>query len=71
MKTGELKKLLENVPDDFDFQINVGKPVVKSELEARDYKYPFDLERCETKKENYDIGWSSKIFSISVTVYDL
>ena len=71
MNAGELKKLLEIVPDDFDFQINVCKPISKPELESRDYKYPFDLERCETKKDNYDIGWSSKVFSISVIINEL
>ena len=67
----ELKRLIENIPDDFIFEIDVEKKVSDEDLAKRSYKFPIDSEICQTDKGNYDIGWSDKRMKLSVRISEL
>lgn len=67
----ELKKIIQDVPDDFIFEIEVEKEVSEKELEKRDYKYPRDSERCQVSNKDYDIGWSEKRMKLNVLIVEL
>ena len=71
MKIIELKKLIESVPDDFDFEVTVRKEIPEETLKTMSYPYPYDLETCETKVGDYDIGWSSEVFNIGVEIKEI
>ena len=70
MTIKELKEIISSVPDDFIFEIEVEKPVPAEVLESRSYKYPYDSQRCETGKGNYDIGWSDSKMKLNVRIND-
>jgi len=67
----ELKKLIENVPDDFIFEIDVEKKVSDEELSKMSYKYPFDNEICQIHEGDYDIGWLEKKMRLSIQILEL
>uniref|UniRef100_A0A6M3LUQ7 Uncharacterized protein n=1 Tax=viral metagenome TaxID=1070528 RepID=A0A6M3LUQ7_9ZZZZ len=71
MKISELKKLIENIPDDFEFEIEVQKDVPQKELKKRSWAYPLDTERCQTNVKDYDIGWSDKKVKLDVKINEL
>lgn len=71
MTVGELKKIIDGVPDNFIFEVEVEKEVTKDELAKRSYPYPFDSERCQIKSDNYDIGWSDFKMKVNVRINEL
>ena len=71
MKISELKKLIENVPDDFEFEVNIRKQIPSERLKTMSYQYPWDTERLKTDAKDYDIGWSEKKMNIGAEVREL
>ena len=71
MTVGDLKKIINGVPDNFIFEVEVEKEVSKEELAKRSYPYPFDSERCQINSDNYDIGWSENKIKVNVRIKDL
>ncbi len=41
MNIAELKKLINDLPDDFEFEVEVSKNLTKEELEGSKYPYPY------------------------------
>lgn len=56
---GDLKKLLEQLPDDFMIKMHVTRELTEEELEQQSYKYPY--EYIDSELEMNDIGYSDKI----------
>jgi len=71
MTVGELKKIIDGVPDNFIFEVDVEKEVSKEELSKMQYPCPFDSERCQVKSGNYDIGWSDGKMKVNVRINEL
>jgi len=71
MTISELKNMIENVPDDFEFSVMVEKRVSQEELDKRHWKYPIDTEKCKTERSNFDIGWSDKQCRINIRINEL
>lgn len=70
MTIAELKTLIENVPDDFEFEVEVSKRRSEEELEDCVYPYNYNSERCSTSNKDYDIGWSEKKMKIDVKIIE-
>lgn len=66
MTIGELKELIKDVPNDFEFEVEVSKRRTESELKDSGYPYPYNFERCSTDNRDYDIGWSEKKMKIDI-----
>lgn len=60
MKISELKQLISDVPDDFEFEIEVRKRIPDDVLATMSYPFPDDTETCVTERGNHDIAWSEK-----------
>ena len=71
MTIGELKQLIKDVPEDFEFEVNVSKRLTESDLKESSYPYPFNSERCSTDNRDFDIGWSNKKMMIDVIITEL
>ena len=71
MTIGELKKIIDSIPNEFIFEVEVEKKVSQEELSKRSYPYPFDSERCQIKCRDYDIGWMEKKMKVNVRLNEL
>lgn len=71
MKIGELKELIKDVPNDFEFEVNVSKRKTEAELRDSVYPYPYNFEICKTDNRDYDIEWSDKKIKIDIRVTEL
>jgi len=71
MNIAELKKLINDLPDNFEFEVEVSKKLTKEELEGSKYPYPYISERCKTSAFDYDIGHSDKKIKIGVRINEL
>lgn len=71
MTIGELKELIKNVPNDFEFEIEVSKRIKEAELKDNAYLYPYNFERCSTNNRDYDISWSDKKMKIDIMIIEL
>lgn len=56
---GELKKILEKLPDDFTIKMQVTRELTEEELKQQSYKYPY--EYIDSELEMNDIGYSDKV----------
>lgn len=56
---GDLKKLFEQLPDDFMIKMQVTRELTKEELEQQSYKYLY--EYIDSELEMNGIGYSDKI----------
>lgn len=71
MKISELKKIIADIPDNFEFEIEVEKRLPEEVLKTRDYPYPFGSEICKVDNSSYDIGWSDCRIKINVCISEL
>lgn len=69
MKVKELKKILNQVDDDFEFSLIIYKKIPKKDLQNSIYPYPFDTEDVEIEFD--DVGYSSKIIKFSGEIKEL
>lgn len=63
---GDLKKIIENLDDDFTIEFRVREKVSDEELAKRRYPYPYDTEYFDGIEFD-DIGWSDKVLCLGVT----
>lgn len=63
---GDLRRLIENLDDDYHIDFRVHYKVPKDIVEKRDYKCPYDTEYFEGF-ECEDIGVSDKDLCLGVT----
>lgn len=71
MTIGELKELIKDVPNDFEFEVGVSKKRTEAELKDSSYPYPYNFERCKTDNRDYDIGWNYKKMKINIRITEL
>lgn len=71
MTIGELKELIKNVPNDFEFEVDVSKRKSGAELKDSVYPYPYSSERCKIDNGDYDIGWSDRKMKIGIRITEL
>ena len=71
MNIGELKRLIENIPDDFNFRIDVSKRISDEKLSTMSYPYPFESELCDVGNGSYDICWSEKNMKLDIEIKEL
>jgi hypothetical protein len=69
MTVRDIKKLIEDVPDDFLFEVEVSKRIPSDVLIKMQYPYPFEFERCQIN--GYDIGWSENRMKVNVRIEQL
>lgn len=63
---GDLKKALENIPDDFIIDMNVTRELTPDELANMPYGYPFDS--MDSQLELIDIGYSDKVVKFNAEI---
>lgn len=61
---GAIRKLIENLDDDFKLDIRIMKEVPEEELKNRNYPYPWDM--IDGKLEFQDIGYGDKELCLGV-----
>lgn len=61
---GDLRKITENISDDFKLDVKIMKEVTEEELKYRSYPYPWDMFDAEL--EFQDIGYTDKELCIGV-----
>ncbi|MCP5006691.1 MAG: hypothetical protein GY941_22520 [Planctomycetes bacterium] len=66
MKAGELIKLLQRVPEEFEVVLTETTELPTSEVEKLSYPYPFVHTFYKVDGER-DIGYSDKIINIDIT----
>ena len=64
---GDLRKLIKDLPDDFNIDFRVRVRVSDEELAQRRYPYPYDTEYFDGIEFD-DIGWSDKDLCLGVTM---
>jgi hypothetical protein len=62
---GQLRKIIENLPDDFEIEMRVRRKLTDEELRHCRYPYPYDTEYLILEFE--DIGVSNKVLCLGVT----
>lgn len=63
---GELKKALEDIPDDFIINMNITRELTAEELANMPYGYPFDS--IDSQLELIDIGYSDKVVKFNAEI---
>ena len=71
MNIAELKKLINDLPDDFEFEVEVSKKRTKEELEGSKYPYPYKFEQCTTDNRDYAIAHSDKKIKIGIRINEI
>ena len=61
---GDIRKMIENLDDDFKLDIRLMREVPEEELKNRFYPYPYDMYDGEL--EFQDIGYSDRELCIGV-----
>ena len=61
---GELKKAIENIPDDFTLSTRIVREL--SEEELKDSKYPYPYEYSKANIEIGDISYSDKDVFVNI-----
>lgn len=62
---GQLRKIIENLPDDFEIEMRVRRKLTDEELKNCRYPYPYDTENLTLEFD--DIGVSDKVLCLGVT----
>lgn len=62
---GQLRKIIENLPDDFEIEMRVRRKLTDEELKNCRYPYPYDTEYLTLEFD--DIGVSDKVLCLGVT----
>lgn len=62
---GQLRKIIENLPDDFEIEMRVRRKLTDEELRHCRYPYPYDTEYLILEFD--DIGVSDKVLCLGVT----
>ena len=62
---GQLRKIIENLSDDYKIEMRVRHKVSDEELKTRLYPYPYDTEYLTMEFD--DIGVSDKVLCLGVT----
>lgn len=62
---GDLRKIIDDMDDDFIIEMRVRTKVSDEELAKRQYKYPYDTEYFKGFEFD-DIGYSDKVICFSV-----
>lgn len=68
MKVAELKKLLEDIPDDFEITTRIAVELSEKTSADRSYPYPYDYIPCGFSFA--DIGYSDKVVSFMCDVHE-
>ena len=61
---GDIRKLIENLDDDYTLDISIMKELSKEDLVHRRYPYPWD--KIDGKLEFHDIGYGDKVLCLGV-----
>lgn len=61
---GELKKAIENIPDDFTLSTIIIRELSEEELKGRHYPYPYEYSKASI--EIGDIGYSDKDVFVNI-----
>ena len=62
---GQLRKIIENLPDDFEIEMRVRRNLTDEELKNCRYPYAYDTEYLILEFD--DIGVSNKVLCLGVT----
>lgn len=62
---GQLRKIIENISDDYEIEMRVRRELSDEELKGRRYPYPYDTEYLTLEFD--DIGVSCKVLCLGVT----
>ncbi len=62
---GQLRKIIENLPNDFEIEMRVRRKLTDEELKNCRYPYPYDTEYLTLEFD--DIGVSNKVLCLGVT----
>lgn len=62
---GQLRKIIENIPDDYEIEMRVRCELSDEELKGCRYPYPYDTEYLTLEFD--DIGVSCKVLCLGVT----
>ena len=65
LTVGDLRKVIENLTDDYTIEMRVRTRVPDEELATRGYPYPFDTEYFNGIEFD-DIGYSDKVICFGV-----
>ena len=65
----DLKKILENIPDDCKVIIRTSKRISEDKLKSMSYPYLYDLTSYDNLEFD-DIGYSDKVVVFSIEVKD-
>lgn len=67
---GDLRKLIENLPDDFTIEFRVRRKLTEEELSKLSYPYPYETEYFEGFEAD-DIGWSDGVLCLGVCLEEI
>ena len=62
---GQLRKIIENLPDDYEIEMRIRRKLTDEELKNCRYPYPYDTEYLTLEFD--DIGVSDKVLCLGVT----
>lgn len=62
---GQLRKIIENLPDDYEIKMRIRRRLTYEELKVLRYPYPYDIEYLTLEFD--DIGVSDKVLCLGVT----
>lgn len=62
---GQLRKIIENLSDDYEIEMRVRRTLFDEELKKCLYPYPYDTEYLTLEFD--DIGVSDKVLCLGVT----
>ena len=65
MTIDELKKLIEDVPGHFEFEIEVSR---KNTVPVEGYCWSYESQRVSTDSNNYDIGHSEMKMKLNIEI---